>query len=522
VKLIDSLQNPALYDHPVVQFEVIETHISWVLLTGPYAYKIKKPVNFGFLDFSSLEKRKHYCEEELRLNRRLAPQLYLDVVAIHGSEDKPNLHNTGPVIEYTVKMKQFPQSAQLDRLLGNNQLLTEHIDELAHTVAAFHQSIESVPTDSPYGDVEHITEPVLENFSQIRNCINDPAALSSLTEVEDWSKQQLDKLRETLTHRKQQGFIRQCHGDMHLRNIALVNDDIIIFDCIEFNTNFYLIDLMSEIAYLVMDLEDRQQHHFANRVLNTYLEITGDYEGLRVFNFYKVYRAVVRAKVDALRTSQEEKDSTEYKETFTDFMQYLQLAKSYTEPTKPVLLINHGLSGSGKTYGTRQLVEILPAIAIRSDIERKRLFEKNQDQHHIEDINHGLYSQQASEKTYQRLVELARSILASGYNVIIDAANLKQSQRQLFLELKWDEADALFGRRITILHYTASPDTLRERVKKRMKKEKDASDATLEILEHQLKNHKPLTKEELERAITINTEDEIDFKIITETITQLN
>lgn len=208
MKLIDALQNPALYDHPIDKFEVIETHISQVLLTGQFVYKIKKPVNFGFLDFSTLDKRKHFCEEELRLNRRLAPQLYLDVVTIHGTFDNPNLGSEGPVIEYAVKMQQFPQSAQLDRVLEKNQLHTQHIDKLAHTVAEFHLSINSIPADSPFGDVAHVTEPVLENFQQIRSCITDPTAIKIIEVLEDWSNQQLERLNNDFIKRKSQGFVR--------------------------------------------------------------------------------------------------------------------------------------------------------------------------------------------------------------------------------------------------------------------------------------------------------------------------
>ena len=294
--LINNMQDRALYDHPVEVFEVIETHISWVLLTGQYVYKIKKPVNFGFLDFSTLEKRHLYCEEEVRLNRRLAPQLYIGVVAIHGTEEHPNIKSQGPVIEYAVKMKQFPQSTQLDRLLAEKGLDNAVIDKLAGKVARFHLAIDSVAKDSGFGDLEHIQQPVLDNFSHIRGCIDDKNVIPLLNKLEDWTKKKLKLLNETIQQRKDLGFIRECHGDMHLRNIALWNDEIIIFDCIEFNMNFYWIDVVSEIAFLVMDLEDRKHHAFARRFLNSYLEITGDYEGLRLLRFYKVYRAMVRAK----------------------------------------------------------------------------------------------------------------------------------------------------------------------------------------------------------------------------------
>ena len=224
--LIDALQNPSLFDHPVTQFDVIETHISWVLLTGPYAYKIKKPVNFGFLDFSTLAQRKHFCEEELR-NRRLAPLLYLDVVTITGTEQTPQLNGEGPAIEYAVKMRQFPQQAQLDRRLAQEGLAPEQIDQLAQTVARFHAKIAPVSSDSPFGDLDHVTAPVLENFTQIRHCLQQEEVDRCIDRIHTWTQAQLTSLRTVFQQRKQDGFIRECHGDMHLRNMALLEGNIV-------------------------------------------------------------------------------------------------------------------------------------------------------------------------------------------------------------------------------------------------------------------------------------------------------
>lgn len=514
--LIDALQNPSLFDHPVTQFEMIETHISWVLLTGPYAYKIKKPVNFGFLDFSTLERRKHFCKEELRLNRRLAPQLYLEVVTIHGTEQSPRLTGEDPAIEYAVKMRQFPQQAQLDRLLATDGLSTEQIDRLAQTVAGFHAEIAVVPAESTFGDLSHVTEPVLENFSQIRQCMDHSEINPLLDRIEQWTQGQLLALRDAFTERKLNGFIRECHGDMHLRNMALLDGEIVIFDCIEFNKNFYLIDVMSEIAFVVMDLEDRQQTALARRFLNAYLQISGDYLGLRVLGFYKVYRAMVRAKVDALRTSQEQAGTPEYAQTLQDLLQYLRLAESYTQPAQAILLINHGLSGSGKSVTTRQLLEELAAIVLRSDVERKRLFNIETNQHATALVDQGLYSPLAGEKTYAHLANLAKSLLLSSYSVIIDAANLKRAQREIFIQL----AQALHCP-YSILHYQARVDTLRQRVNHRMQSEHDASDATQQVLENQIKTAEPLNDDELLHSISINTEQTIDIPTLLKQINTL-
>jgi len=518
--LITNLQNSALFDHPIDKFEVIETHISWVLLTGDFVYKIKKPVNFGFLDFSTLEKRHFYCKEELRLNRRLAPDLYLDVVTIRGTESHPGFTGKEPIIEYAVKMRQFPQSAQLDRILKEQGLELKIIDKLADKVSQFHQSINAADKDCKYGDVEHIKQPVMENFQHIRASImtlvddskGNPrqTIMHTLELLEHWSHQQTGELSEIFQQRKRQGFVRECHGDMHLRNIALWQDDIVIFDCIEFNPNFYWIDVISEIAFLLMDLEDRQQYLLAIRFLNRYLEATGDYDGMILLRFYKVYRAMVRAKVAALRLMQEQPDSTEHKLTYQEFYQYLQLAEQFIRPTAPCLLINHGLSGSGKSYSTRIILEKYPAIQIRSDVERKRLFGLNKEANKQDEIEKGIYTAEATNKTYDRLVDIARCLLVEGFSVVVDAANLKPTQRQLFIELAKSLHVPYF-----ILNYQASVDTLRQRVKKRADQSKDVSDATLKVLDYQLETYEPLLSEEKPFAIDIDTSEAIDVdKII--------
>lgn len=513
MSLMENLQNPALYDHPITKFEVIETHISWVLLTGQYVYKIKKPVNFGFLDFSTLEKRHLFCEEELRLNRRLAPHLYLGVVSIHGSAAHPEINGQGPVIEYAVKMQQFPQAAQLDRLLAERGLDTYVLDKLAEKIAAFHLSIEPVAKDSGFGDLVHVQQPILENFEHIRASIDDQSIAALLDKLERWSKHQLKELADVIQQRKVQGFVRECHGDMHLRNIAWWNDDIIIFDCIEFNKNFYWIDVMSEIAFLVMDLEDRQQDALARRFLNSYLGITGDYEGLRLFHFYKVYRALVRAKVAALRTCQEQAGTEEYKDTFKEFLQYLKLAERYIHPTAPCLLINHGLSGSGKSFSTRLILQKYPAIQIRSDVERKRLFQTIKGSDTTNAIEQGIYTPEATHKTYSRLVDIARCLLLAGYSVVIDAANLKLNQRQLFIDLARVIHIPYF-----ILDFQAPVPTLRARVKQRAQQGGDVSDATPEVLEHQVATYEPLSPDEKPFTIKIDTEKDIDIDEIVERI----
>jgi len=496
--LIKALQDPAIFPHPVESFSVIETHISGVLLTGQFAYKLKKPVNFGFLDFSTLDKRRFFCEEELRLNKRLAPDLYLDIIKITGSPDKPLLNGEGHTIEYAVKMLQFPQSAQLDHVLSEGLLTNSHVDLIAKEVADFHAGCQVASSDAHFGSPEAVRSPVVENFEQIRQQIFNKEDLDIIEDIQRWSDDSFSRHQADFEKRKTDGFIKECHGDMHLRNIALIENQIVIFDCLEFNEDFRWIDVMSEIAFLCMDLDDRDKRKFSNRLLNAYLELTGDYEGVNLLRFYLVYRAMVRAKVDALRLSQSGLSEADKVEINTDFRAYLQLAKKYTKQDKPVLFITHGLSGSGKTTGTQSLVEEAGMLRIRSDIERKRLYSMAVTGGE-EDIGKGIYSADASIKTYAHLRKLAESLLLAGRSVIVDATFLKQDDREKFMAL----AEMLHVP-FHILSFQAPESILKARVIERQAKNQDASDAGVAVLESQLKNHDRLTAGELKLSTIID------------------
>ncbi len=498
--------DPAVYDHEVIQCQLLETHISWIILTGEYAYKIKKPVDLGFLDFSTLEKRHFYCDEELRLNARLAPGIYLDVVPIYGTEADPSLQAGGDVIEYAVKMRQFPQEAQLDRALARGDLQFNKIDAIARMVATFHASIAVAGRDMAYGDPEQVLQPVLENFAQIRERIEGRADLEILDELQSWSESMYSSLKPVLLQRKADGYIRECHGDMHLRNLAWYQGQPLAFDCLEFNPNLRWIDVISEVAFLVMDLQDRQQAQLAQRFLNAYLQHTGDYAGIAVLRFYLVYRAMVRAKVDAIRAAQEGISQQQADEAVQDFDGYLHLAKSYIRPSMPQLIITRGLSASGKTTETQPLLEMLGAIRIRSDVERKRLFGLSADQSATAKSGEGIYTAEATQQTYARLLEQAATILDAGYTVIVDAANLKYQQRSIFQQLAEQKQVSYI-----ILEFSAKPETLRRRI---MERKHDASDANLEILEQQLLHWQALHEDEQGFAINIDTEQPYDVNAL--------
>jgi uncharacterized protein len=519
---IKRLLKPEAFRHSSSSIELVETHISWVILTGNYAYKIKKPVDFGFLDFSTLEKRKQYCEQEVGLNYRLAPAIYLRVVPVmdqagklmFGSESDASKH----IIEYAVMMRQFPQSAQLDHRLENGKLLPEHMDAIAHMIAAFHDQIEVAGTSIEYGSADAVYGPVRENFAQIRQHLNTEQYSSSLLQVESWSEQMFNSFRTVFEQRKMDGFVRHCHGDMHLRNMLWLDDDTpgfdvsgpMAFDCIEFNPEFSWIDVISEVAFLVMDLQSRNQALLANRFLNAYLERTGDYDGLVLLDFYLCYRAMVRAKVAALRVEQEHSSEQQH-QTLSEFESYLELATGYAVSSEPVLCIMHGLSASGKSTISQMLVDSLGMIRLRSDVERKRLFDRVHKDDAGNGINQGLYSEQASIRTYHHLQGVARSLIESGYSVIVDAAFLKHEQRRAFQQLA-----ASLSVPFRIIHVSASHESLRQRIVARTN---DVSDADLAVLEHQISQFQPFLADEQVNIISIDTEQPVTMKQISERVT---
>ncbi len=492
--LIAALLQPDRYPHPVDTVEHLQTHISHVLLAGDYAYKIKKPLNLGFLDFTSLARRKYYCEQELRLNGRLAPDLYLDCVPIGGSAARPALGAAGEAIEYAVRMRRFPQQALLDRVLAAGRLENRHINALARRLAAFHQAIATADPAAPFGAPERVRGPMLDDFTHIRPLLADPADLDLLTAVERWTLATTERLWPRLAERKAGGWIRECHGDLHLGNLLLADTgQVTIFDCIEFNDDLRWIDVINDLAFLLMDLRFRGAGGLAQRLLNTYLEYGGDFAGAALLSYYQVYRAMVRAKINAIQASQDdhipEPDRAAARALCRD---YLRLALALTQEPTPFLLITHGVSGSGKSRRTGQLLEIFPgAIRLRSDVERKRLFGLGPLDDSGSTLGEGLYTADASARTYRRLYDLTDGLLAARHPVLVDATFVKRAHRQPFRDLA-----ARHGVPFILLDCVADPETLRARVAARRARGDDAAEADVEVLERQLRHDEPPATDE--------------------------
>ena len=494
--LIQALQDAQLYPHEVHEFRMLETHISWVLLTGSYAYKIKKPVNLGFLDFSTLAQRRYFCDEELRLNRRFAPQLYLEVVTIHGTPQQPRFADSGPVIEYAVKMLQFEQQNRVDALLANNQLGIDDIGRFALDLAALHAQAPCAPAASAFGTAQTVWAPMAENFTQLRALGLERDNIVALEKLEQWSRAEFAHQQQELNERKRAGYVRECHGDLHTRNLVRIGAHVAAFDCLEFNAGLRWIDVLNEVAFLLMDLEACGQPAFAWRFLNSYLEASGGYAGVRLLPLYLTYRALVRAKVAGLQARPE---------AHVQFQQYFSQAQRYITPAKPVLAIMQGLSGSGKSTLSQQLADRLGLIRVRSDVERKRMFACAPQASGDSGLDKGLYAAAATDAVYQHLAALAETLLTAGFSAVLDATFLQRAQRGL-LRAVAQRAQVPF----VIIRCHAPREFLEHAITQRAQTGGDASEADLQVLEHQIAVQQALDGTEIAESIEVDASVSFD------------
>ena len=485
--LIAALLDPQRYPAAVQRVELVQTHISWVLLAGDLAYKIKKPVRLPFLDFSTLAQRQRCCEDELRLNRRFAPDIYLDVVGIFNTPEDPQWAGQGPPIEYAVKMRRFDEAGRLDRVCARGELQPAHLSDLADTLVAFHQQAAVAPLASRFGSASEVIAPARDNFSDLLKLLPQMDMQARLRALQDWTEAQFTELAPLMQARKREGRVRECHGDLHLANMVLIDQRVRLFDCLEFNEDLRWIDVASDIAFTYVDLLAHQQPSLANWLVDEVLSRSGDYEAALVLRFYAVYRALVRAKVAAIRSLQAPDDGHE---VFT----YVALAERLAAPVPKRLVITHGLSGCGNTVASTARLQSDPqasTLRLRSDVERKRLFGLAPTERSNAATDAGIYQSTASAQTYARLRTLAALLLRAGGTVIVDAAFLKRADRDSFHTLA-QEAGAAFE----ILAPQAAPAQLRERILARHALGRDASEATLEVLALQLRTIEPLQPDE--------------------------
>lgn len=467
--------------------ERIETHISTLLLHGDLADKLRKPLALPFLDFSLAAARRHDCEEELRLNRRTAPQLYLDVRPVLGRPEAPRIGEPGDeagAIDWLLRMRRFDNDLLLDRLATRGALSDAHVDALARRVADFHAALPSSP--AAWGDPAEVRAWAQANFAALGD-----AAGTELHGLHDWSEREFERIAPLLALRRAQGFVREGHGDLHLGNIVLVDGEPLPFDGIEFNPALRHTDTMADAAFVFMDLWRHGLPRAAWRFASAYVERGGDHGGLPLLPFFAVYRALVRAQVAAIRHDDRA------------LQRDLRCAASLAalRRARPLLLLVSGVSGSGKSTVALELLQALGALRVRSDVERKRLAGVAVTARPTPEQARTLYGTTMTQRTYARLNAVAADLLRAGLNVVVDAAALRRDEREALRTLA-----AAAGADFRIVECIAPEPVLRERIAQRIADDRDASDATLAVLDLQWRVREPLAPEE--DALTLDTNAE--------------
>jgi aminoglycoside phosphotransferase family enzyme/predicted kinase len=457
--------------------ELIETHVSWILLTGEYAYKIKRPVQHSFVDQRALERRGFLCHEEVRLNRRFAPELYLGVcpIAVHAGEAQ--VGGPGPVIEYAVKMRQFFSSEELDQLLQTTRLEPTELDAFGHDLAQIHARL---PVARPTEDMGHPNALVTLIIGNVEECVRAGKALGWTFDLHPMSatlEALLVSTARTRSERLTNGRIRECHGDLHARNIVRHGSRLIAFDCLEFDPGLRWIDVADEIAFLLVDLDVRQRPLHAQAFLNGYLTESGDYQACALQPLFQAHRALVRAKITALSAAQADISGADTNAARSQYEAYLDGARRAVAPKRPILVLMCGLSGSGKTWLAQRLAPALAAVHLRSDIERKRLAGLAAIDRSESPVGEGLYSREASQRVYSRLAECAADTLRGGYTTIVDATFGRAEDRSRFRDLA-----SPLGVRTCVVYCHAPRQVLEARIVERQRRQHDASEADLGVL----------------------------------------
>jgi uncharacterized protein len=503
--LLQPLLDPAAYPHACGPIRLVETHISWVFLTGDYAYKLKKPVRFPFVDFSTLARREHFCREELRCNRRFAPDLYLDVVAITRRGESPvAVAGAGAVVEWAVRMRQFPAAAELDRLLAAGRLEPAMLRGFGSDLAALHEALprlEAAPTELD----ARVLAPVRDNFTALVGMAWLAPRAALLEGARNGVDSQFERLGQRLPARLRDGWMRECHGDLHLSNLVLLDGVVTAFDCLEFEPDLRWIDVQSDVAFLFMDLLVRGRSDLAYTFVDGYLDASGDYAGAGLLAFYASYRALVRAKVAGLRREQLDLAAAAgAAEAEEDCVRHITWAAGWLARPPGRLILMCGLSGSGKSWLASRLTGALPALRLRSDVARKRLAGLALAQPAGAAADQGLYAPERVADVYAALQDWAGTLLANGDHVIVDATFLQAARRDEFAAM----ARAL-GSRALVLYCAAPEAVLRARLDARAARAGtaagDASDADQQILDRQLEGFQPPVASNLLPVIEVNT-----------------
>lgn len=515
-KLLKSLLKPQSYPETTVSVHLIQTHVSLIFITDNFVYKIKKPVDFGFLNFSTLDRRRFYCNEEVRLNRRLCPDIYLGVVEVRESPGGVSLTGNGKVIDYAVKMKRLPADRMLDRLLTEDKVTDDDLRRIARTIAEFHLNAERGDEIDCYGSIENITRNWEENFQQVAEFVNNVLTQRDLRIIKDWTRSFIAGNEQLFAERVSQGFIRDCDGDIHLENICLT-DRVYVFDCIEFNNRFRYSDTAADIAFFLMDLDYHGKGGvFSEIFLSEYIAVTGDRKIMQVLDFYKTYRAFVRGKVESFRLLDPLIPEHEKMAAREKAIRYFRLARGYIIRRKlpPTLIITCGLMGSGKSTVASALARELGIAIDSSDPVRKEIMAIPAHSHEDAEYGAGIYSQEINDATYRELLARGERALASGHSIIIDATFRRKSDRTRFRNLA-----ERFGVSFYVIQTTCTEKLIRQRLDDRAQRPQEVSDGRWELFRQQKDEFEPV-KEDEGLLIFIDTSRPIN-DIIDELLTEM-
>ena len=445
VEIFQAMRQPDFYPHAVSTLEERDTHISKVFLTGPFAYKIKKPVNLNFLDFSTLEQRQRFCRREVDLNRRMTTGVYLGVVPITRQAGHYYLAGSGPVVEYAVKMRQLPEADCMRQLLHSKKLTRENLNALVVKLVAFYRQAATAKPISAVGSWQTVRTNTEENFQQVQEFVGDIVDERMYQIIRAATRAFLQRRKILFEQRIENQKIRDCHGDLRTGHIYFA-DGIQVIDCIEFNDRFRYGDISSDLAFLAMDLDFEGFAESARHLIHAYLEDTHDEGMLLLLDFYKCYRACVRVKVNCFRLRNERSGTYRHSKLLTETRRYLDLAYRYAvQFTRPTVWVVCGLPASGKSTVASALAKILALGIYRSDIVRKMLFGQPSSKSQVVPFEQGIYSKEATALTYGKLLMLAQQEVERGRSVIIDAGFSKQHYRDEAIRMARDvDANILF------------------------------------------------------------------------------
>lgn len=489
---LQGLLHPRAYPHPVQAVQLVETHISWILLTGEFAYKIRRPVRYSFVDLRSAERRKFLCHEEVRLNRRFASELYLGVCHITSSEGEARVDGSGLVVEHATKMRQFAREDELDHLLEAQRIAPAELAAFGRDLARIHATLPVAEPEQTWGRPTTLRALILDNVDE---CAQAGRVFERATEVLDLRTilgDRLEAAEHWMSERFDGGRVRECHGDLHMRNIVRHGSRLLAFDCMEFEPAFRWIDVADEVAFLLADLDSRRRPLHAQAFRAGYLAHSGDYQACRLLKMYEAHRSLVRAKVTALTAPGATAGAAgETKLLRRQYDDYLDCARRALSPGCPILILMYGLSGSGKSWVAERLAPVLGAVHLRSDIERKRLSGMAESARSESGLGRGLYSHEVTVRVYHHLAQCARHTLAGGYTTIVDATFHRRADRAQFLDLS-----VQLGVPMCLVQCEAPPETLRARINARRQRGDDPSEADIPVLQWQEAHCEPIRADE--------------------------